>query len=59
MNRQLRVHPKFSQKVTNLSMLNLKTIRNINPMIILCSMRNFYTSSTALHHQIKNSPLLT
>jgi len=32
---------KFLQKVTNISMLNLKTIRIINPIVILGSARKF------------------
>jgi len=59
MNRQTTGSAKNSQKVTNFTMLNLKTIRNINPVIVLGSVRNFYIKTTLLHQQFTNSSLLT
>jgi len=59
MNRHTTGFAKNSQKATNSTMLNLKTITNINPMIILGSRLSFYIKTTLLLQQFTNSSLLT
>jgi len=59
MNRLTTGSAKTSPKVTNPTMLDLKTIRNINRMIILGSALSSYIKTTLLHQQFTNSSLLT
>ena len=59
MNKQATGSANFSPKVPNLTMFNLKTIRNISSMIILGSVFSSYISFTISHHLIINSSQIT